>query len=121
MRSKWPLSEVASRAKARGWQNTEVAENGRKTPDGTVLRWQWLVPRAGAFGLALPFFIDWLDSVHPSQAQSALNLRSFAVGHPHSDELHRVLTELGSPIDTFQADAIQFRVMLDSPKGAIEL
>jgi hypothetical protein len=121
VRSKWPLSEVAARAKARGWQNTVVAENGRKTPDGTLLRWQWLVPRAAEFGLALPFFIDWLDSIHPSQAQSALSLRSFAVGHPRSDELHGVLAELGSPIDTFQADAIQFRVTLNSPKGVIEL
>jgi hypothetical protein len=121
VRCKSPLSEVAARAKVRGWQNTEVGENGRKTPEGTLLRWQWLVPRAAEFGLALPFFIDWLDSVHPSEAQSALNLRSFAVGHPRSDELHEVLVELGSPIDTYRADAIQFRVTLNSPKGVIEL
>lgn len=125
MRSALPLSDIAVRAKARGWKNAEVSSNGRTMPDGMALRWQWLVPKIEAFGLAFPFFIDWLDSIHPAEApvraDGALFLRRFSVGHPRNTELRAVLVELGSPVDTFQADAIQFRAIVDCPRGVITL
>jgi glyoxalase-like protein len=125
MRSALPLSEVALRAKAHGGKNVEVAYNGRITPDGATLKWQWLVPKIEPFGFAFPFFIDWLDSIHPSEPrageQSSVTLQGFSVGHPRNDELRAILVELGSPVDTFRADRGQFRVLLGCPRGVVAL
>jgi Glyoxalase-like domain len=127
LRSPRPLSELASTFDAFGWKNAVVASNGRTTPEGVRLRWQWLAPTVERFGLAFPFFIDWLDSSHPaqslgvSQPESGILLQRFAVGHPHATELRRTLTEIGSPIDTYAADDVQFRVQLQTPLGAVSL
>jgi hypothetical protein len=127
LRSARPLSELAPIFAARGWKNAVVASNGRTTPDGVRLRWQWLAPAAAQFGFAFPFFIDWLDSPHPAgtlahaQPQSGIFLQSFAVGHPEAAELRRTLGEIGATVDTYVADAVQFRLQLLTPRGPVSL
>ena len=74
LRSARPLSELASTFVALGWKNSVVASNGRTTPEGVRLRWQWLAPTVERFGLAFPFFIDWLDSPHPGSLLVPYNL-----------------------------------------------
>jgi hypothetical protein len=127
LRSSRPLSELASEFEAFGWKNAVVASNGRTTPEGVRLRWQWLAPSVERFGFAFPFFIDWLDSPHPAeslgvaQPESGILLRSFAVGHPHATELRRTLAEIGPAIDTYAADDAEFRVQLQTPVGTVSL
>ena len=74
LRSARPLSELASTAAGLGWKNAVVASNGRTTPEGVRLHWQWLAPAVDRFGLAFPFFIDWLDSPHPAESLNRLSL-----------------------------------------------
>ncbi len=126
MRSARPLSELASIATASGWKNAVVARNGRITPEGVSLRWQWLAPQVERFGLAFPFFIDWLDSPHPgesleSQPDSAILLEQFAVGHPDAAGLARTLGEIGVAVDTYTAADVQFRLQLKTPRGTVSL
>jgi hypothetical protein len=127
MRSSRRLSDIASIATANGWPNSVVANNGRTTPAGVRLSWQWLGPKVDRFGLAFPFFIDWLDSPHPSDSlagagsDAGIRLRQFAVGHPDAADLQRTLTELGAPIETYAADELRFQVRLETPLGAISL
>jgi glyoxalase-like protein len=127
LRSPRPLSELASAFNAFGWQNAVVAGNGRTTPEGVRLRWQWLGPTVERFGLAFPFFIDWLDSPHPAetlgpaQPGSEILLQHFAVGHPDAAELSRTLGEIGAAVDTYAADTVQFRVQLQTPLGNVSL
>jgi hypothetical protein len=127
LRSPRTLSELAPRFQALGWQNAVVASNGRTTPEGVRLHWQWLAPAAAQFGFAFPFFIDWLDSPHPAeslglvQPESGISLQSFAVGHPAAAELRRALSEIGSTVETFAADDVQFRLQLQTPRGAVSL
>jgi Glyoxalase-like domain len=127
MRSARPLAEVATAAAARGWERSVVLENGRVTPQGTQLRWRWLGPSVPRFGLGFPFFIDWLDSPHPAETLLAavpaaeVRLRRFAVGHPEAAALAELLQELGSPVATFEAESLQFRVELDTPRGPLVL
>ena len=127
LRSPHSLSELASIFNSSGWKNAVVASNGRTTHEGLHLRWQWLGPAVDRFGLAFPFFIDWLDSPHPAesfsraQPDSGILLQRFAVGHPDAAELSRTLAEIGSPIDTFTADDVQFCVQLQTPLGAVSL
>ncbi len=127
LRSARPLSQLASIAAASGWKNAVVASNGRTTPEGVRLRWQWLAPAVERFGLAFPFFIDWLDSPHPTeslgrtQPDSDILLQHFAVGHPDAADLQRTLGETGSTIDTYPAVDVQFRLQLKTPRGAVSL
>ena len=127
LRSARPLSELASTFDALGWQNAVVASNGRTTPEGVRLRWQWLAPAAARFGLAFPFFIDWLDSPHPAeslraaQSEHGIALQRFAVGHPDAAELQRTLADVGSTVETYAADDVQFHLQLQTPLGTVSL
>jgi hypothetical protein len=124
MRSPRPLSQLAQIAEAAGAHDALVAHNGRVTPEGVRLNWQWVAPVFDEFGLAFPFFIDWLDSPHPAataQGQGDLRLADFAVGHPQAADLLRALTQMVTPVDTYTAAAIEFRVRLNTPRGIVAL
>lgn len=127
MRSVKPLPELARFAAAHGWLNGKVKSNGRKRPDGMQLSWQWIAPVVEQYGFAFPFFIDWLDSPHPSETARSggkggnVNLAGFAVGHPLAAALRRTLGELGQSLNTYQAHSPSFRVDLDTPRGPVSL
>jgi len=127
MRSALPLTDLASLALTLGCHDAVVAGNGRITPDGTRLRWQWLGPKFDSFGYAFPFFIDWLDSPHPGESfaaavpESRVRLQRFAVGHPRATALRALLEQVGAPVDTFAAPDLQFHVQVDTPLGVVAL
>jgi hypothetical protein len=124
LRSPRPLSELAPIAEGLGAPKAPVLNNGRVTPEGLRLNWQWVAPAFERFGLAFPFFIDWLDSPHPAttvQTRGDIQLKHFAVGHPRADELQRTLSQLGTPVETYTATACEFRLQLDTPRGTVSL
>jgi hypothetical protein len=127
VRSSRPLSELAPIAEGLGAKKAGVLSNGRTTPEGVRLNWQWLGPTIDRFGLAFPFFIDWLDSPHPADSAAAaqnrgeIRLQDFAVGHPDAAELQLILSKLGVSIDTYAAARVEFRVRLQTPLGAVSL
>jgi hypothetical protein len=123
MRSSRPLRQLAQIAEAAGAHDALVASNGRVTPEGVKLSWQWVAPVFDEFGLAFPFFIDWLDSPHPAATALSheVRLAEFAVGHPRADALLRTLSAMATPIDTYTAAAIEFRVRLHTPRGTLAL
>lgn len=127
LRSPRPLSDLAALARDRGWSDAKVAANGRTTPDGVALHWQWLAPKVDGLDLAFPFFIDWLDSPHPADMlkragdSETLALQEFTVTHPEATRLQAILAEIGTPIDTARADSPGFQVLLETPRGRVAL
>jgi hypothetical protein len=127
LRSGSSLQDLAGIAAGMGWHNAAVASNGRTTPAGVALRWQWLAPTAESFGWAFPFFIDWLDTVHPARSLSAENpghtiqLQRFAVGHPDSTGLARALGHFGASVPSYTADKGGFQLELSTPLGIVQL
>jgi hypothetical protein len=127
LRSGSTLQDLAGIAAGLGWHNAAVARNGRTTPAGVSLRWQWLAPIAESFGWTFPFFIDWLDSVHPASALSAqipdgtVQLQRFAVGHPDASGLAQALGYFGASIPTYTADESRFELVLSTPLGIVSL
>ncbi len=127
VRSPRPLSDLAALGRARGWTQTDVTSNGRQTPEGVQLRWRVLTPRVDDFGLSFPFFIDWLDSVHPSDAlrspgrDVSVQLGEFAVGHPEAELLAASLRVVGVEIATFRSAGTTFRLSVDGPEGVVAL
>ncbi len=123
-RSPRPLSQLAQIAEAAGAHHALVSNNGRLTPEGVRLNWQWVAPVFEQFGLAFPFFIDWLDSPHPAATapdRGDLRLAEFAVGHPQAGALLQTLNKMGTPINTYTAAAMEFRVRLHTPRGMVSL
>ena len=110
-RSARPLAELAAIARARGWKDAVVAGNGRRTPDGVDLRWQWVAPKVDGLGLSFPFFIDWLICLilrrcYPTRASRSGNGSG---QHPQAARLSTILAELGSPIEAQTAEHDAFR------------
>ena len=84
------LSEIAETMTANGLRTTGLQAESRRTPDGQMLRWQTLRCET-PMGLHMPFFIDWMDTPHPSETTKASSrLTSFTAVHPN----HRRLREL---------------------------
>jgi hypothetical protein len=127
LRSGSSLQDLAGIAEGLGWHNVIVASNGRTTPAGVSLRWQWFAPTAESFGWAFPFFIDWLDTVHPARSLTAdsldrtIQLQRFAVGHPDAVGLARTLGYFGASIPTYIADKGSFQLDLSTPRGIVSL
>jgi hypothetical protein len=122
-RSARPLTELAAIARAHGWKDAVVAGNGRRTPEGVDLRWQWVAPKVDGLGLAFPFFIDWLDSPHPAEMleDTGVSLREWLVRHPQAARLNTTMAELGSPIEAQAAEHVAFRLVLETPRGTVAL
>jgi len=127
LRSARPLADLAAIAQSRQWKDAAVAGNGRRTPEGVDLRWQWIAPKVEELGLAFPFFIDWLDSPHPAemledgQGDARISLREWVVEHPQAARLGTILSELGSPIEARSAERLAFRLVLETPRGTVSL
>jgi hypothetical protein len=127
LRSPLALTDLARAATAQGWQHAGVQSNGRSRPDGVRLRWQWFAPIVEPFGPAFPFFIDWLDSPHPSESAlpqepgRGVTLARFRVGHPQAAALAQALAIMGVSVDTYHSPSTTFRVQLDTPRGPVAL
>lgn len=94
----------------------------RLTPEGKTLRWRLMIPAANPYGLLAPFFIDWLDSPHPSEGLDArLSVLDCEAGHPQAARLALLWKDLGVDIALYAADAPYMRVLLDTPRGIVAL
>jgi hypothetical protein len=96
------LVGIAARAAALGLAPGPIRRTSRATPDGTVLEWRLLGVGGHPLGGLAPFFIDWLDCVHPSTNSP-------------------VVGELVECVATLPADAAIGRLIEPAPRGiAIE-
>ncbi|MCR9277391.1 MAG: VOC family protein [Pseudomonadaceae bacterium] len=81
-----------------GIAHTGALNMSRKTPTGELLKWQLLFIRGDAGGGCVPFFINWLDSPHPSMTLTAdarlLGLRLCA---PPASCVHQLLPSIDWP------------------------
>lgn len=110
------------RAYAKVGISAEVLDMHRITPTGDTLRWRLLVPDDNRFGLFAPFFIDWLNTPHPStRLAPRFEMRGVEAGYPASDELLALWQDLAVPIQLHLADAPYLRLMLQTPRGLVAL
>ncbi len=94
----------------------------RLTPTGATLRWRLLVPESNRFGLFAPFFIDWLDTPHPStRLRAEFAMIDCEAGHPDSAEVGALWRELGVDIALHASDAPYLRLLLRTPRGQVAL
>ena len=116
------LEEIAERARELGLEVVGPSPGERRTPDGTLIRWSHVDFLGHDFGQFLPFAINWLDSVHPSEtAPSGPILERVVVEHPRAEELRRLYEALGIQGTVVQAAEPRIVVDFMSPTGPFTL
>lgn len=58
------ISATVEQAKRLGYDCGSIIDMSRQKPDGTLLKWRLTLPTMSM--PILPFFIDWLDTPHPT-------------------------------------------------------
>ena len=72
----------------------------RRKPDGELLSWRLTPPLYGGWNGAIPFLIDWQDSVSPAVTTSAhVSLDSFTIHTDDPASMRMSLAALGTEVD----------------------
>jgi len=113
------------RARSAGFDPGLVLDVSRKQPDGKRLQWKLtLRPKPLGDGL-VPFVIDWVQSTHPTRAQTSVSGRCelvlFAAAHPDPTTIRGALHSLGVELDVAPGEAPTLRAQLKGPRGSFML
>ena len=112
------LDAVAAAARKAGLDVEGPAPGSRQTPEGQLLRWRALNLTSADFGLFIPFFIDWGDTVHPATTSPAgVRFTRLRVIHPKAAELRRIYAALGLDIEVSPGAEPQMILEIAGPKG----
>jgi catechol 2,3-dioxygenase-like lactoylglutathione lyase family enzyme len=89
------LPAVQARALAAGLAVRPSKANSRVAPQGHTLRWQGLYLDHDLYRGLVPFYIDWMDSVHPSAtAPAGAVVQDIVVVHPQPEGLRTIYAAL---------------------------
>lgn len=115
------LAGVVARAEAAGYELTGPMAMQRESPEG-LLSWELAIPTGDIEGGILPFFIDWADSPHPSDATpTGLTLSRLAGVHPDPARVTDVLAALGEHVDIDDGSAPGLTATITGPAGSIDV
>lgn len=116
------LERTAEAAEVSGLAAGKIVAGSRETPSGEVLEWRMLFLQNHGFGAAMPFFIDWGATPHPtSRMEACCSLTGFQVGHPDPEGLRAAFGVLEIPVDVERTTETKFHAILESPAGRVEL
>jgi hypothetical protein len=112
------LDAVAAAARKAGLGVDGPAPGSRRTPEGQLLKWRALNLTSPEFGLFIPFFIDWGDTVHPATTSPAgARFTRLRVIHPRAAELRRIYAALGLDVGVAEGPAPEMILEIAGPKG----
>ena len=112
------MQSTADRANQLGFTSGPILDVSRQQPDGPQLDWRLMGLKQHQLGGMAPFFIDWLDCIHPSlTTPRAGKLTKFEVT---TEDL--TLTNLLGPIEntTTQSGDAQLTIQLETNRGEIQ-
>ncbi len=102
-----------------------VARGSRKTTDGSLLKWELVLPLPSPEVEVVPFMIDWSTSEkHPSQMlpETGCELLKFYATHPNPEPYEQLFEQLGIRDFVIKKDKdVRLKAIIKSPKGLIEL
>jgi len=94
----------------------------RAKTDGSILKWQLSIPLPEPKVEVTPFLLDWGDSVHPTASlESNCELISLNLYHPEPSEFQEVMKNLNLDFEIKKGMASKISIIIQSPKGVIEL
>jgi len=99
-----------------------INKGSREKPDGSVISWELTDPYTRPLDGAIPFLIDWGDTVHPSGVvASGGDLVELSVTHPEPDEVRNALSALGAEIKVLQGDQFRLSARIKTEHGLITI
>jgi hypothetical protein len=116
------LDRIAAKLEKAGLPHAGIIPMSRRLPSGQLVRWRLLTPAGHAYGPLMPFFIDWGDSPHPSEALAgdACQLSALRLSHPEAWSLGPLLERLEVEVEVATGPA-GLVAELETPKGAVRL
>lgn len=94
----------------------------RKNPDGSEIHWQLTNPYAMPMDGAVPFLINWGNTVHPSTVlPPGGQLTKVVIEHPDADRLRDVLSALSSGVEVIAGESFGIAATIDTENGPVVL
>ena len=94
----------------------------RRTPDGTLLRWELLFLGGHRYPGLVPFFIDWLGTPHPATTNPAGGeFRNLEIRTPDAAGLNELFTGLGMDMRATPGESVEIAAVIDTPAGEVRL
>jgi hypothetical protein len=116
------LESVAVKANALGRETIGPTNGSREMSDGKLVKWRNLTLKDHGMGTLRFFYVDWLETAHPSKTTpEGIQFKGLSVSHPEHEDLAKLFNGLGLPITTVWSNAQKVSVDLDTPNGAIVL
>ena len=100
-----------------------AVESGSRTkPDGSKVSWQATDPYPLPLDGAIPFLIDWGNTVHPSTAvPSGGQLVEVVIEHPDPDQVRNALSALNVEINVVEGSEYRLEATIATPDGHVTL
>lgn len=102
----------------------KIAKGSRNTANGSLLMWELTMPVSLPEVELVPFILDWGQSeIHPHEAlpKMGCDLVELYGTHPNPELYTEILSALGLSFRIEKASEIRLKMLLNSPKGSIEL
>lgn len=116
------LESIVANAARRGVRLGAVDTGSRRRPDGVLLSWLLTEPTPAVGDGIVPFFIDWGESPHPSEAAApGATLVGLRAEHPDPERVSEMLAAVGIALDVRAAATPALVAELDTPRGKVEL
>ncbi|MBU3028252.1 VOC family protein [Zobellia galactanivorans] len=101
-----------------------ISAGSRHTAEGSLLKWQLILPLPSPEVELVPFMVDWSQTeTHPHKAlpQMGCKLIELYGNHPNPDLLANIFTELGVRFRIERNKNISLKAIIQSPKGIVEI
>lgn len=100
----------------------EIVEEGRVTPNGEELRWRLCEAdyAPAAMDAHLPFFIDWMNTPHPSgSSPQGCEFSSISFAGPEANRVGQLWKRLGVPSTFEKAEVFSSALSIETPRGTV--
>jgi hypothetical protein len=112
----------ADKAKQAGIDVGNVSSGSRETTNGQQVRWKLTNPYKMLCDGAVPFLINWGETLHPAQsAPAAGELLDFHIEHPDPDEVKKCLTVLGINVPVRFSKKVRLVASIATELGRVDL
>ena len=116
------LSTIAEIAKKHQIPLGDIRPGSRTQTDGTPISWEATFPAVEDFGGLLPFFINWGNSLHPSESLPlAGSLKKIFAVHPNPDLIKNYWRKLSIPYEVEYGSEPQLHAWINTKKGLVKL
>ncbi len=116
------LEVIVAKAKEHQIPLGDIRPGSRTQTDGTPISWKATFPAVENFGGLLPFFINWGNSLHPSESLPlAGSLKKISATHPNPDLIQKYWRAFGIPYEIHYGAHPQLHAWIQTKKGLIKL